>query len=113
MKSFRYFLVASLFLSLCLFTGVTHAHLNSVGYASVNILPDKAVILISVPLETFKGIDVGLGGLGLPEKIEAQKKEIIRQLDTAIRLSWDSEQGEVIDDQIAVTMSSEIQHQTL
>ena len=113
MKSFRYFLVASLFLSLCLFTGVTHAHLNSVGYASVNILPDKAVILISVPLETFKGIDVGLGGLGLPEKIEAQKKEIIMQLDTAIRLSWDSEQGEVIDDQIAVTMSSEIQHQTL
>ena len=113
MKSFRYFLVASVFWSLCLFTGVTHAHLNSVGYASVNILPDKAVILISVPLETFKGIDVGLGGLGLPEKIEAQKKEIIRQLDTAIRLSWDSEQGEVIDDQIAVTMSSEIQHQTL
>ncbi len=113
MKLFRYFLVASVFWSLCLFTCVTHAHLNSAGYASVNILPDKAVILISVPLQTFKGIDVALDGVGFPEKIDAQKKEIIRQLDTAIRLSWGAEQGEVIDDQIAVTMSSDSQHQTL
>ena len=113
MKSFRYFLFASMFWSLCLFTCVTHAHLNSVGYASVNILPDKAVILISVPLETFKGIDVALDDVGLPEKIDAQKNEIIRQLDTGIRLSWGAEQGVVIDDQIAVTMSSDVQHQAL
>lgn len=113
MKLFRYFLVASVFLSLCFFTCVTDAHLNSAGYASVNILPDKAVILISVPLQTFKGIDVGLGGVGFSEKIQAQKNEIIRQLDTAIRLSWDSEHGEVIDDQIAVVASPDPQHPIL
>lgn len=113
MKSFRHLLNTGVFWSLCLFTCIVHAHLNSAGYASVNVLPDKTVILVGVPLQAFKGIDASPDDMRLSEKIQAQKNEIIRQLDAAIRLSWNSEQGEVTDDQIAVTVASDSQHKTL
>jgi len=112
-RSFCHLLRACVFWSLCLFAYDSNAHFNSSGHASVNILEDKAVILINVPLQAFKDLDVLADGMGLTRKIQLQKNEIIRQLDAAIRLSWGSEQGEVIDDQIAVTMSSDVQHQTL
>ena len=106
-------LVAWLFFSLSLFTCVSHAHVNSSGHASVNILEDKAVILINVPLQAFKDIDVSPDSMGLTRKIQLQKNELIRQLDAAIRLSWDSEQGVVADDQITVVLSSDPQHPVL
>jgi len=86
---------------------------NSSGHASVNILEDKAVILINVPLQAFKDIDVSPDSMGLTRKIQLQKNELIRQLDAAISLSWDSEQGVVSDDQIAVVLSSDPQHPLL
>jgi len=101
------------FWSLCLFAYDSNAHLNSSGHASVNILEDKAVILVNVPLQAFKDIDVSPDGMGLIRKIQLQKNEIIRQLDAAIRLSWGSEQGEVLDDQIAVVLSLDPQHPIL
>ena len=112
-RSFCHLLRVCVFWSLCLFAYDSNAHFNSSGHASVNILEDKAVILVSVPLQAFKDLDVLADGMGLTRKIQLQKNEIIRQLDTAIRLSWDSEQGEVIDDQIAVIVSSDPQHPIL
>jgi hydrogenase/urease accessory protein HupE len=112
-RSFCHLLRACVFWSLCLFACDSNAHLNSSGHASVNILEDKAVILINVPLQAFKDLDVLADGMGLTRKIQLQKNEIIRQLDAAIRLSWGSEQGEVIDDQIAVVASSDPQHPIL
>ena len=113
LKLIFHLLVTSVFCSLSLFTCVSQAHVNSSGYASVNILEDKAVILVSVPLQAFKDLDVSGDGMALTRKIQLQKNEIIRQLDAAIRLSWGSEQGVVSDDQIAVVLSSDPQHPIL
>ncbi len=112
-RSICHLLRVCVFWSLCLFAYDSNAHLNSSGHASVNILEDKAVILVNVPLQAFKDIDVSLDGMGLTRKIQLQKNEIIRQLDAAIRLSWGTEQGVVLDDQIAVVLSSDPQNPIL
>ena len=66
-----------------------------------------------MPLQAFKDLDVSPDSMGLTRKIQLQKNELIRQLDAAISLSWDSEQGVVSDDQIAVVLSSDPQHPLL
>ena len=88
------------------------AHLITAGNLTLNVLPDKAVLLVGVPVAFFKGIDTNQDGLLQPEEIKSQRKQIIEQLDQAIGITMGGLKGEVIDDQIIVSLHADSQSST-
>ena len=47
-----------------------HAHLISAGNGLINILPERAVLLIAVPVSVFQNVDTNQDGLLQPEEIK-------------------------------------------
>jgi hydrogenase/urease accessory protein HupE len=90
----------------------SYAHLITAGNLTLNILPDKAVLLVGVPVAFFKGIDTNQDGLLQPEEIKSQREQIIEQLDQAIEIKMGGLKGEVIDDQIIVSLHVDSQSST-
>jgi hydrogenase/urease accessory protein HupE len=88
------------------------AHLITAGNLTLNVLPDKAVLLVGVPVAFFKGIDTNQDGLLQPEEIKSQRAHIIEQLDQAIQIKMGGLKGEVVDDQIIVSMHVDKQNST-
>ena len=103
------------FLVFVLFALAAHssfAHLITAGNLTLNVLPDKAVLLVGVPVSFFRGIDTNQDGLLQPEEIKSQREQIIEQLDQAIEITMGGLKGEVIDDQIIVSLHVDSQSST-
>jgi hydrogenase/urease accessory protein HupE len=90
----------------------SYGHLITAGNLTLNILPDKAVVLVGVPVSFFKGIDTNQDGLLQPEEIKSQRSLMIAQLDLAIDIKMGDAKGEVIDDQIIVSLHVDNQSST-
>ena len=80
-----------------------HAHLLSPGRASVQVFPEKVVLLISVPVSTLQGVDTDQDGMLQPVEIKQGRSEIIRQLEQGIALTVGGSAGRVLDDQLIVS----------
>jgi len=80
-----------------------HAHLLSAGSASVQVFPEKVVLLISVPVRVLQGVDTDHDGMLQPVEIRQGRAEIIRQLEQGILLSIGGHLGAVLDDQLIVS----------
>ena len=50
----------------------------------VNILPERAVLLIAVPVAVFQNVDTNQDGLLQPEEIKLNRERIIAQLSQSI-----------------------------
>lgn len=105
----RQFFVFILF-ALC--SVASFGHLITAGNLTLNILPDKAVVLVGVPVSFFKGVDTNQDGLLQPEEIKSQRSLMIEQLDLAIDIKMGDAKGEVIDDQIIVSLHVDNQSST-
>ena len=90
----------------------SNAHLINAGNLTLNVLPDKAVLLVGVPVAFFKGIDTNQDGLLQPDEIKSQRDQIIEQLDQAIEIKMGGLKGEVVDDQIIVSLHVDSQSST-
>jgi hydrogenase/urease accessory protein HupE len=101
--------VAQSFFALFLFAfgASTHAHLISAGNGLVNILPERAVLLIAVPVSMFQNVDTNQDGLLQPEEIKLNRERIIDQLSQSFDFQIGETRGEVLDDQIMVSVHSE------
>ena len=84
-----------------------HSHLISAGNGLVNILPERAVLLLAVPVSMFQNVDTNRDGLLQPEEIRSNRERIIDQLNQSIRLHIGESPGEVLDDQIMVSVHAD------
>lgn len=84
-----------------------HAHLVSAGNGLVNLLPERAVLLIAVPVSIFQNVDTNRDGLLQPEEIQSNRDRIIDQLNQSIKFEIGETQGEVLDDQIMVSVHTD------
>jgi len=84
-----------------------HAHLISAGNGLVNVLPERAVLLLAVPVSVFQNVDTNQDGLLQPEEIQSNRGRIIEQLNQSIRFEIGDAQGEVLDDQIMVSVHAD------
>ena len=98
------FLLALLSLAL---SCAAHAHLISAGNGLVNILPERAVLLIAVPVSVFQNVDTNQDGLLQPEEIKLNRERIIDQLSQSIDFQIGTSRGEVLDDQIMVSVHAD------
>lgn len=94
------------------FSGTSYGHLITAGNLTLNILPDKAVVLVGVPVSFFKGIDTNQDGLLQPEEIKSQRSLMIEQLEQAFNIKMGDAKGEVVDDQIIVSLHVDNQNST-
>lgn len=81
-----------------------HAHLISAGNGLINILPERAVLLIAVPVSVFQNVDTNQDGLLQPEEIKLNRERMLNQLSQAIDFQIGGSGGEVLDDQIMVSV---------
>jgi hydrogenase/urease accessory protein HupE len=86
-----------------------HAHLVSAGNGLVNVLPERAVLLLAVPVSIFQNVDTNQDGLLQPEEIQSNRDRIIDQLNQSISFQIGEAQGEVLDDQIMVSVHADNQ----
>ncbi|WP_295521121.1 HupE/UreJ family protein [Limnohabitans sp. Rim8] len=91
----------------CAMGAGAHAHLISAGNGLVNVLPERAVLLLAVPVSVFQNVDINQDGLLQPEEIRANRDRIIEQLNQSIRFEIGDAQGEVLDDQIMVSVHAD------
>lgn len=84
-----------------------HAHLISAGNGLVNILPERAVLLIAVPVSVFQNVDTNQDGLLQPEEIKLNRERIIDQLSQSIDFQIGASRGDVLDDQIMVSVHAD------
>lgn len=91
---------------LALGTGA-QAHLISAGNGLVNVLPERTVLLLAVPVSVFQNVDTNQDGLLQPEEIQPNRERIIEQLSQSIRLDMGQSQGEVLDDQIMTSVHAD------
>jgi hypothetical protein len=99
-------------LLLSLSCGSTMSHLMSAGNGSLNILTDKAVLLVGVPVNFFQNIDINQDGLLQPDEIKSKRSQIISQLSHGLQVKIGGSTGEVIDDQIIVSVHVDAQNST-
>ena len=76
----------------------------SAGNGLVNILPERAVLLIAVPVSVLQNVDTYQDGLLQPEEIKLNRERIIEQLSQSIDFQIGENRGEVLDDQIMVSV---------
>ena len=81
----------------------SHGHLLSAGRASVQVLPDKVVLFISVPVSALQNVDTDNDGMLQPNEIKLGRQEIIRQLEQGINLEVGGLRPAVLDDQLIVS----------
>ena len=86
-----------------------HAHLASAGHGLVNVLPERAVLLLAVPVSIFQNVDTNQDGLLQPEEIRLNRDRIIDQLNQSISFQIGEAKGEVLDDQIMVSVHADNQ----
>ena len=98
------FIAALLFLAI---GNSAHAHLISAGNGLVNVLPQRAVLLIAVPVSMFQNVDTNQDGLLQPEEIRSNRDRIIDQLNQSIDFEIGEVKGEVLDDQIMVSVHAD------
>lgn len=89
---------------------ISFAHLLSAGHAKLHLIEDKANLLIAVPVSVFRNIDSNQDGLLQPEEIRTQRTEIIAQLSQLIDIKIGGVQGQILDDQIMVSMHVDSQN---
>jgi hydrogenase/urease accessory protein HupE len=77
-----------------------HAHLISAGNGLVNVLPERAVLMLAVPVSILQNVDANQDGLLQPEEIRLNRDRIIDQLNQSISFQIGEARGEVLDDQI-------------
>jgi hydrogenase/urease accessory protein HupE len=106
---FQRILVALFFLFA---TQISFAHLLSAGHASLNLIENKAILLIAVPVSVFQNIDSNQDGLLQPEEIRTQRTQIIAQLNQLVDIQIGGVQGQMLDDQIMVSMHVDSQNST-
>jgi hydrogenase/urease accessory protein HupE len=83
------------------------AHLVSAGNGVVHILPERAVLLLAVPVSIFQNVDTNQDGLLQPEEIRLNRDQIIDQLNQSISFQIGEVKGEVLDDQIMVSVHAD------
>jgi hydrogenase/urease accessory protein HupE len=84
-----------------------HAHLISAGNGLINILPERAVLLIAVPVSVFQNVDTNQDGLLQAEEIKLNRERIIDQLSRSIDFRIGASRGDVLDDQIMVSVHAD------
>ena len=84
--------------------GNANAHLISAGNGLINILPERAVLLIAVPVSVFQNVDTNQDGLLQPEEIKLNRERMVGQLSQSIDFQIGGSYGEVLDDQIMVSV---------
>lgn len=89
-----------------------HAHLISAGNGLVNVLPERAVLLLAVPVSVLQNVDTNQDGLLQPEEIRLNHERIVDQLNQSISLQIGEAKGEVLDDQIMVSVHADSQQGT-
>ena len=98
------------FIAALLFFLIGHgaqAHLISAGNGLVNVLPERAVLLIAVPVSIFQNVDTNQDGLLQPDEIQFNRDRIIEQLNQSISFKIGESKGEVLDDQIMVSVHAD------
>lgn len=80
-----------------------NAHLVSAGNGLVNVLPERAVLLMAVPVATLQNVDTNQDGLLQPEEVKSNRERIIAQLRQSIDFQIGDSRGEVLDDQITLS----------
>jgi hydrogenase/urease accessory protein HupE len=83
------------------------AHLISAGNGLVNVLPERAVFLLAVPVSIFQDVDTNQDGLLQPDEIQFNRDRIIEQLNQSISFKIGGSKGEVLDDQIMVSVHAD------
>ena len=73
----------------------------------VNILPERAVLLIAVPVSIFQNVDTNQDGLLQPEEIKLNRERIIAQLSQSSEFQIGESPGEVLDDQLMVSVHAD------
>ena len=73
----------------------------------LNILPERAVLLIAVPVSVFQNVDTNQDGLLQPEEIKLNREQMIAQLSQSIEFQIGESSGEVLDDQLMVSVHGE------
>ena len=96
--------MARFFSALLLFTFgfSTNAHLISAGNGLIDILTERAVLLISLPVSTFQNFNTNQDGHREPEEIRLNRQRIIAQLSQSIDFHIGETRGKVLDDQFMV-----------
>jgi hydrogenase/urease accessory protein HupE len=84
-----------------------NAHLISAGNGLVNVLPERAVLLVAVPVSVLQNVDTNQDGLLQPEEIKLNRERIIAQLSQSIDFQIGASRGEVLDDQIMVSVHAD------
>jgi hydrogenase/urease accessory protein HupE len=102
-------LIIRFFVSLLIFAfgSSAHAHLISAGHGMLNILPERAVLLIAVPVSVFQNVDTNQDGLLQSEEIKLNRERIIAQLSQSLEFQIGESRGEVLDDQLMVSVHSD------
>jgi hydrogenase/urease accessory protein HupE len=96
----------------CAMGTCAHAHLLSAGNGLVNVLPERAILLLAVPVSVIQKADTNQDGLLQPEEIRLNRDRIIDQLNQSISLQIGETKGEVLDDQIMVSVHADNQQGT-
>ena len=96
----------------CCLVSPVWAHLISAGFGSINIQSDKTALLIGVPVNLFRGIDLNGDGLLQPDEIQQGRARMIEQLQSAVDLRVGGQTGTVIDDQLMVSVHLDQQNST-
>ena len=97
---FRFFLA----LLIVAYGSSANAHLISAGNGMINILPERAILLIAVPVSVFQNVDTNQDGLLQPEEIKLNRERMVGQLSQSVDFQIGGSHGEVLDDQIMVSV---------
>jgi hydrogenase/urease accessory protein HupE len=94
---------------LCALGAGAHAHLISAGNGLVNVIPERAVLLLAVPVSVLQNVDTNQDGLLQPEEIQLNRDRIVEQLNQSLSFQIGEAKGEVLDDQIMVSVHADSQ----
>jgi hydrogenase/urease accessory protein HupE len=111
MKKRFYYAVISLLIT-AMTIGTACAHLGSVGSGTITISPEKITLLLAMPAYLFNEADQNGDRLLQPQEIQQGRAAIIRRLEQLVDLRLDGERGELLDDQIIVSIHVDNQNST-
>jgi len=76
--------------ALSLLGTTAQAHLMPAGHGTINVVGDKAYMVLSVPVEAFSSVEACHDGLLTPVELTANHAALQQQVQTDLQISFDS-----------------------